>query len=78
MLKIGLKKITNIVILAAAKVGGIFANKNNPSDFILDNLKIQTNLIEISNSYKVEKFLFLEVAVFIQNLLPNPSMKKSY
>ena len=53
------KNEPDIVILAAAKVGGIFANDNYPSDFILDNLKIQTNLIEISNNFKVDKFLFL-------------------
>lgn len=53
------KNSPDIVILCAAKVGGIFANENNPSDFILDNLKIQTNLIEISNNFKVDKFLFL-------------------
>ena len=38
-----------IVIIAAAKVGGILANKNNPKDFLLENLKIQNNLIEISH-----------------------------
>ena len=32
----------SVVILAAAKVGGIFANSSNPADFILENLKIQT------------------------------------
>ena len=53
------KNNPDIVILAAAKVGGILANKNNPSDFILENLKIQNNLIEISNKFKVDKFLFL-------------------
>ena len=35
-----------IVILAAAKVGGIFANDSYPVDFLLDNLKIQNNIIE--------------------------------
>tara|TARA_B100000886_G_C20400376_1_gene482287 strand:+ start:20 stop:1003 length:984 start_codon:yes stop_codon:yes gene_type:complete len=49
----------NIVILAAAKVGGIYANNNYPADFLLENLKIQTNLIEISHKYKVKKLLFL-------------------
>ena len=49
----------DIVFLAAAKVGGIFANQNYPSEFILDNLKIQTNVIEISKNYKVKKFVFL-------------------
>ena len=53
------KNNPDVVILSAAKVGGIFANENYPSDFILDNLKIQTNLIEISNTFKVDKFLFL-------------------
>ena len=33
----------DVVILAAAKVGGILANNNYPADFILDNLKIQNN-----------------------------------
>ena len=49
----------NIVILAAAKVGGIYANTKYPADFLLENLKIQTNLIEISHKYKVRKLLFL-------------------
>ena len=35
-----------IVILAAAKVGGILANSNSPKDFLIENLKIQTNVIE--------------------------------
>ena len=37
-----------IVILAAAKVGGIYANNKFPADFILENLKIQTNIIDNS------------------------------
>ena len=48
-----------IVIIAAAKVGGIYANENLPFDFILQNLKIQTNLIEISWQYNVKTLLFL-------------------
>ena len=40
-----------VVIIAAAKVGGIYANKNYPTEFILENLKIQTNLIEVSKLY---------------------------
>ncbi len=48
-----------VVIIAAAKVGGIYANKNYPTEFILENLKIQTNLIEVSKLYKVKKLLFL-------------------
>ena len=47
------------VILAAAKVGGIIANNTMPAEFILENLKIQTNVIENSFKYKVKRFLFL-------------------
>ena len=66
----------DIVILAAAKVGGIFANKNNPADFILHNLKIQTNLIEISNNFKVKKFLFLGSSCIYPKLAPQPITEK--
>ena len=48
-----------IVIIAAAKVGGILANSNYPTEFILENLKIQTNIIELSKTYKVKRLLFL-------------------
>ena len=49
----------DIVIIAAAKVGGIYANNTYPADFILENLKIQTNLIEVSWKENVKKLLFL-------------------
>ncbi len=66
----------DIVILAAAKVGGIIANKNNPADFILHNLKIQTNLIEISNYFKVKKFLFLGSSCIYPRLATQPITEK--
>ena len=47
------------VIIAAAKVGGIYANSSYPVEFLLDNLKIQNNLIEISHRFNVKKLLFL-------------------
>ena len=43
------KNKPDIVIIAAAKVGGIYANQTQPTEFILQNLKIQTNLIELSS-----------------------------
>ncbi len=49
----------DIVILCAAKVGGILANNTYPADFLLENLKIQTNVIEASWKKDVKKFLFL-------------------
>ena len=49
----------DVVIIAAAKVGGIFANNSYPVDFLLDNLKIQNNLIESSFINNVKRLLFL-------------------
>ena len=48
-----------VVIIAAARVGGIFANDSFPVDFLLTNLKIQNNLIEASFTAGVQKLLFL-------------------
>ena len=48
-----------VVVLAAAKVGGIQANNSYPADFLLDNLKIQTNLIETAWRSGVRRLLFL-------------------
>lgn len=47
------------VFLAAAKVGGILANKNYPADFIYENLVIQTNIIHAAYKNNVDKLLFL-------------------
>jgi len=49
----------NIVILAAAKVGGIFANNKYPVDFLLENLKIQNNVIESAWKNDTRRLLFL-------------------
>ena len=48
-----------VVIISAAKVGGILANKKFPFEFLLDNLKIATNLIELSKINNVKRLLFL-------------------
>ena len=49
----------DVVILAAAKVGGILANHNYPVEFLLENMKIQNNLIETSWNMGIKKLLFL-------------------
>ena len=49
------KKKPDIVILCAAKVGGILANKNFPADFIYDNIMIQSNVINASKESNVKK-----------------------
>ena len=48
-----------VVILAAAKVGGIQANIESPADFLYDNIMIQNNVIEFSRQSGVKKLLFL-------------------
>jgi len=48
-----------VVVLAAAKVGGIHANTSYQADFLLDNLKIQTNVIETAWRSGVRRLLFL-------------------
>ena len=48
-----------VVVLAAAKVGGIHANSSFPADFLLDNLKIQTHVIETAWRSGVRRLLFL-------------------
>ena len=52
-------KNPSIVIMAAAKVGGIYANLKNPADFILENLKIQTNIIEAAFKSNIKRLIFL-------------------
>ena len=53
------KNKPNVVIIAAAKVGGIMANKLYPVEFLIDNIKIQNNLIEASYKFGVKRLLFL-------------------
>jgi GDP-L-fucose synthase len=48
-----------IVIDAAAKVGGILANDSYPYEFLMDNLRIQNNLIDAAYKNNVERFMFL-------------------
>ena len=53
------KERPDVVILAAAKVGGIEANSKYPTEFLLENLKIQINIIETAWKYKAKRLLFL-------------------
>ena len=62
----------DIVIVAAAKVGGIYANNKYPYDFILDNLKIQINLIENAFKKKVKRLLFLGSSCIYPKLAKQP------
>ena len=72
-----MKNKPTIVIIAAAKVGGIYANNNEPACFILENLKIQTNLIELSWKYNVKTLLFLGSSCIYPKLSKQP-IKEEY
>ena len=54
-----IKNKPTVVVIAAAKVGGIFANSSEPTEFLLENLKIQNNIIETSWRIPVRRLLFL-------------------
>ena len=65
-----------VVIIAAAKVGGIMANKTNPVNFLLENLKIQNNLIESSWKTGVKRLLFLGSSCIYPKFSKQPIKEK--
>jgi GDP-L-fucose synthase len=65
------------VVLAAAKVGGILANDSYPADFIRENLKIQTSVIDASYRNGVKRLLFLGSSCIYPRLAPQP-IKEEY
>jgi GDP-L-fucose synthase len=66
-----------IVIIAAAKVGGIHANNTYRANFIYDNLMIEANIINASYLNKVNKLLFLGSSCIYPKLAPQP-LKEEY
>lgn len=66
-----------VVILAAAKVGGILANDTYPADFIADNLQIATNVITAAHRFGVRKLLNLGSSCIYPRLAPQP-LKEEY
>jgi len=67
----------NVVIVAAAKVGGILANNTYRAEFIYDNLMIEANLIHAAHVYGTEKLLFLGSSCIYPKLAPQP-LKEEY
>lgn len=65
------------VFLAAAKVGGIFANNTYRADFIYNNLMIESNIINSSWKFGVKKLLFLGSSCIYPKLAPQP-LKEEY
>ena len=62
----------DIVVLAAARVGGINANNTAPADFAYENMQIQCNVIECCHRYKVKKLLFLGSTCIYPRMAPQP------
>ena len=62
----------DVVVLAAAKVGGINANNTAPADFAYENLQIQCNVIKAAHDYKVKKLLFLGSTCIYPKMAPQP------
>jgi len=66
-----------VVIDAAAKVGGILANKDYPYPFLMENMQIQNNLIDGALNAGIEKFIFLGSSCIYPKLAPQP-LKEEY
>src|SRR4051812_5477126 len=65
------------VVLAAAKVGGILANDSHPVEFLSDNLRIQTNVMDAALTQRVERLLFLGSSCIYPKLAPQPIRESS-
>ncbi|WMC91615.1 GDP-L-fucose synthase family protein [Kineothrix sp. MB12-C1] len=62
----------DVVVLAAAKVGGINANNTKPAEFAYDNMQVQCNVIKCSHDYGVKKLLFLGSTCIYPRMAPQP------
>ena len=71
------KNKPNTVIIAAARVGGILANSTKPYDFIFENIRIETNLIEASREFGIKKIMFLGSSCIYPRLCDQP-IKEEY
>ena len=66
-----------VVVLAAAKVGGIKANNDFPVEFLLENLQIQNNVIEAAHEHSVRKLLFLGSSCIYPKFAEQPIRESS-
>ena len=67
----------DVMVVAAAKVGGILANSSYPADFLYDNLMIEANLIEAARQAGVAKVLFLGSSCIYPKLAEQPIKEES-
>ena len=71
------KERPEVIIDAAAKVGGILANDTYPYEFLMDNMLIQNNLIRAAHENNVSKFIFLGSSCIYPKFAPQP-LKEEY
>lgn len=62
----------DVIVLAAAKVGGILANNSYPVDFLFDNLAIETSVIQAAHLADVERLVFLGSSCIYPKFAPQP------
>ena len=70
------KERPDVIINAAAKVGGIFANDRYPYEFLMDNMLIQNNIIGIAHKYNINKLIFFGSSCIYPKLAPQPLKEK--
>ena len=67
----------DVIINAAARVGGILENSQKPYEFLMDNMLIQNNLIKTAHELNIEKFIFLGSSCIYPKMAPQP-LKEEY
>ena len=67
----------DVIIDAAARVGGILANSQKPYEFLMDNMLIQNNLIRTAHELNIKKFIFLGSSCIYPKMAPQP-LKEEY
>lgn len=71
------KERPDIVVLAAAKVGGINANNTAPADFAWDNMQVQCNVIKCCHDFHVKKLLFLGSTCIYPKMASQPIVEEA-
>ena len=71
------KEKPDVIIDAAARVGGILANNDYPYQFLMENMQIQNNLIDGALKLNIDKFIFLGSSCIYPKLAPQP-LKENY
>lgn len=66
------KERPDVVVLAAAKVGGIHANNTKPAEFAYENMQVQCNVIKCCHDFGVKKLLFLGSTCIYPRMAPQP------